>query len=113
MYAREIYVIYCSKCTLQFPLNCPLFVNVLCKFGQPKIRLVEKLETQEGWSMPFPDEDWTNGFYQEAQDFMEAAWHNREPISGGLLGFDTTAVMYAAYVSAEERGAEVEVPREG
>jgi predicted dehydrogenase len=50
------------------------------------------------------------GYPQEIQDFMEAIATGREPKSGMLVASDTIAVLYAAYVSAEQRGSEVEVP---
>jgi len=64
--------------------------------------LVEKLETKAGWSSPQPDEDWTSGYPQEIQDFMEAVALGREPLSGGPLARDVTAVIYGAYLSAAE-----------
>jgi Cys-tRNA synthase (O-phospho-L-seryl-tRNA:Cys-tRNA synthase) len=35
---------------------------------------------------------------------------DREPKSGRLVAADTVAALYAAYVSAERKGREVEVP---
>jgi len=64
--------------------------------------LVEKLETKAGWSSPQPDEDWTSGYPQEIQDFMEAVAFGREPLSGGPLARDVTAVIYGAYLAAAE-----------
>jgi predicted dehydrogenase len=64
--------------------------------------LVEKLETKAGWSTPQPDEDWTSGYPQEIQDFVEAVADKREPLSGGALARDVTAVIYGAYLSAAE-----------
>jgi predicted dehydrogenase len=64
--------------------------------------LVEKLETKAGWSSPQPDEDWTSGYPQEIQDFVEAVAFKREPLSGGALARDVTGVIYGAYLSAAE-----------
>lgn len=75
------------------------------------VYVTEKIGTKQGWSKPAPDEDWQHGYPQEFQDFMEAIAQGREPLAGGELARDTVAVLYAAYVSAERRGAEVEVPR--
>jgi hypothetical protein len=52
-----------------------------------------------------------NGYPQQFQDFVEAVRDDREPLSGALLARDTVAVMYAAYLSAARKGAEVRVPR--
>jgi len=64
--------------------------------------LVEKLETKAGWSNPQPDEDWTSGYPQEIQDFVECVALGREPLSGAALARDVTAVIYGAYLSAAE-----------
>lgn len=76
------------------------------------VYLVEKLGTKQGWSHPAPDEDWMSGYPQEMQDFMECVTLDREPKCGTALAQDTVAVMYSAYVSAERKGTEVEVPSE-
>ena len=74
------------------------------------VYVTEKLGTKQGWSSPAPDEDWQHGYPREFQDFMESIYFNREPLSGGALARDTIAVLYSAYLSAERRGAEVEIP---
>ena len=74
------------------------------------VDVVEKTGTKQGWSHPAPDEDWMNGYPQEFQDFMNAVYFERRPLCGSVLGRDCVAVMYAAYLSAERKGAEVEIP---
>lgn len=74
------------------------------------VYVVEKTGTKQGWSRPAPDEDWQHGYPQEFQDFIECIRDHREPLANGELGRDTVAVLYSAYVSAERRGAEVEIP---
>jgi predicted dehydrogenase len=64
--------------------------------------LSEKLETHAGWSFPSPDEDWMQGYPQEAQDFAESIVHGRPPRSDVTLGRDVMVVIYAAYVAASE-----------
>jgi predicted dehydrogenase len=66
------------------------------------VYLNEKLETHAGWSQPSPDEDWMQGYPQEVQDFAEAIAHDRPPRSDARLGRDVVAVIYGAYVAAEE-----------
>jgi len=98
-------------------MRCNINPTDACTLYNPKeeqledVYLVEKLGTKQGWSHPAPDEDWATGYPQEIQDFMEAIAHDRAPQSDGQLGADTVAVIYAAYVSDENKGAEVEVPR--
>ena len=64
--------------------------------------ITEKIETKAGWTFPSPDEDWMRGYPQEMQDFAEAIFHDRNPISDGLLGREVVRVTYAAYLSAEQ-----------
>jgi predicted dehydrogenase len=64
--------------------------------------IVEKIETKAGWTSPQPDEEWTTGYPQEVQDFVESVAFGREPLSGGRLARDVTAVIYGAYLSAAE-----------
>jgi predicted dehydrogenase len=75
------------------------------------IYVTEKISTKQGWSHPAPDEDWQHGYPQEFQDFLEAFRDNREPLANGILASDSIAVLYSAYLSAERRGAEVEIPQ--
>ena len=74
------------------------------------VYLVEKLGTHQGWSHPAPDEAWQHGYPQEFQDFVESFAQGREPASGLELARDTIATLYAGYLSAERKGAEVEIP---
>lgn len=62
----------------------------------------EKIHTKSGWTFPSPDEDWMRGYPQEMQDFVEAVYYDREPISDAQLGRQVVQVTYAAYLSAEK-----------
>jgi predicted dehydrogenase len=75
------------------------------------IYLIEKTSTQEGWAPAAPDEDFTTGHQAEMQEFISCAAKREEPQSGLDLALDTTAVIYAAYLSDEKKGEEVETPR--
>jgi len=66
----------------------------------------EKIQTKAGWTFPSPDEDWMRGYPQEMQDFVEAVYYDRQPVSDGELGRQVVQAMYAAYLSAEQ-GAEL------
>jgi len=74
------------------------------------IYLIEKASTKEGWSQAAPDENFTMGYQAEIQDFISAAAAGAAPQSDLELSLDTTAAIYAAYVSDERKGAAVEVP---
>jgi len=75
------------------------------------IYLIEKGSTKEGWSPCSTDEDFTMGYQAELQDFLSCAATGLEPQSGLDLALDTTAAIYAAYLSAERNGVETEIPR--
>jgi len=64
--------------------------------------LVEKLETRAGWSTPQPDEHWALGYPDQLRDFVGSISRSREPQSGITLALDTVAVVYGAYLSADE-----------
>jgi len=74
------------------------------------IYLVEKISSQEGWIPAASDENITLGYQNEFQDFISCAVNDLSPQSGLDLALDTTATIYAAYVSDENKGNEVEVP---
>lgn len=76
------------------------------------VYVVEKIGTKQGWSHPAPDEDWQHGYRREFQDFVESFAANRQPLSSGELASDAISVIYSAYVSAERRGAEVEIAQQ-
>ena len=63
----------------------------------------EKQETKAGLSFPSPDEEWMLGYPHEIQDFMEAIALDRPPLSGLELAKQVVEVVYAGYVSMEER----------
>ncbi len=74
------------------------------------VYVIEKIGTKQGWSNPSPDENWMFGYPQEIQDFMEAIATGRELKSGTLAASDVVSVLYAAYLSAERKGEEIEIP---
>ncbi len=73
------------------------------------IYVVEKIGTKQGWSKPAPDEHWMNGYVQEMAGFYSCLITGDPTIATSELGYDTVAVLYSAYLSAERKGQEVEV----
>jgi predicted dehydrogenase len=98
-----------TRCNLN-PINALETYNPKEEFLKD-VYVTEKLGTKQGWSHPAPDEDWQHGYPREFQDFMESIYQHREPLCGAGLARDTVAVLYSAYLSAERRGAEVEIPQ--
>ncbi len=75
------------------------------------IYLIEKCSTKEGWSTAAPDENFTMGYQAEMQDFLTCIAQGRSPESDLDLALDTTATIYAAYLSDQQQGVRVEVPQ--
>ena len=75
-----------------------------------EVYVMEKIETKQGWNNPSVDENWFNGYYQEIQDFVEAVYFDRPPLSDRNLGRECVRVMYGGYVSAERNGERFHLP---
>jgi predicted dehydrogenase len=76
--------------------------------------LHEKSETRAGWNSVEADGDWSRGYPQEMQDFVEAVAGRRQPLSGLRLARDVIDVIYSSYVSADEgRRVNLDLRREG
>ncbi len=75
------------------------------------IYLIEKTNTNEGWSKSATDENFTLGYQPELQDFLSCAATGNTPQSNVDVALDTTATIYAAYLSAEKKGVETTIPR--
>jgi len=97
-----------TKCNLS-PVNAMELYNPQ-EEQLADVYVMEKIGTKQGWSNPAPDESWMFGYPQEIQDFMEAIATGQEPKSGMLTASDIVGVLYAAYLSAERKGTEVEIP---
>ena len=66
------------------------------------VHITEKVDRKTGWQYVCLEEEWTRGYLQEIQDFVECAATGRQPLSDLALAFETTKVNYAGYWSAEE-----------
>src|SRR5690349_13161778 len=66
------------------------------------IYITEKVDRKTGWQFVCLEEEWTRGYRQEIQDFMECIATGRQPLSDLALAFETIKVNYAGYWAAEE-----------
>ena len=66
------------------------------------VYVTEKVDRKTGWQFVCLDEEWTRGYLQEIQDFMECAAFGRQPRADIALAYETTKLIYAGYRSAEE-----------
>lgn len=72
------------------------------------VYITEKVDRKTGWQFVAIDEEWTRGYVQEIQDFMECAATGRLPRAGFDVAAETMKLVYAGYWSAEE-GKRIEV----
>ena len=73
------------------------------------IYVVEKIGTKQGWACTSPDEDWFTGYPQETEAFYRTIAYGETLESDSLLAADSISTIYSAYVSAQRKGAAVEV----
>jgi len=66
------------------------------------VYITEKVDRKTGWQYVCLEEEWTRGYLQEIQDFMECAATGRQPLSGLALAYETIKVNYAGYWAAED-----------
>jgi predicted dehydrogenase len=66
------------------------------------VYITEKVDRKTGWQFVCLEEEWTRGYLQEIQDFMECVATGRQPLAGMNLAYETIKVNYAGYWSAEE-----------
>lgn len=66
------------------------------------VYITEKVDRKTGWQQVCLEEEWTRGYQQEIQDFMECAATGRQPVAGLDLAYEAIRIHYAAYQAAEE-----------
>ena len=66
------------------------------------VYITEKVDRKTGWQFVCLEEEWTRGYLQEIQDFMECVATGREPRADLALAYETIKVNYAGYWSAED-----------
>jgi predicted dehydrogenase len=66
------------------------------------VYITEKVDRKTGWQFVCLEEEWTRGYKQEIQDFMECVAVGRQPLAGLDLAYETTRMNYAGYWAAEE-----------
>ena len=66
------------------------------------VYITEKVDRKTGWQLICLEEEWTRGYLQEIQDFMECVATGRQPLAGLDLAYEAIRVHYAAYQAAEE-----------
>jgi predicted dehydrogenase len=66
------------------------------------VYITEKVDRKTGWQFVCLEEEWTRGYLQEIQDFMECVATGRQPLADLELAYDTMQAQYAGYWSADE-----------
>jgi predicted dehydrogenase len=66
------------------------------------VYITEKVDRKTGWQFVCLEEEWTRGYLQEIQDFMECVATGRQPLADLELAYESMKVQYAGYWSADE-----------
>ena len=66
------------------------------------VYITEKVDRKTGWQYVCLEEEWTRGYIQEMQDFMECVAYGRDPLADLDLAYETIKATYAAYWAAED-----------
>jgi predicted dehydrogenase len=66
------------------------------------VYITEKVDRKTGWQYICLEEEWTRGYLQEIQDFMECVAFGRPPLADLDLAYETIKMNYAGYWSADE-----------
>lgn len=97
--------LYCNDCAI----NCRLTMNNLMdtyfldEDNLKDVYISEMLPHKTGWNNPFLEDEIIRGYTDEMRDFIEAIYYDTEPKSSFQLAYNTTKIVYAAYMSAELR----------
>lgn len=96
--------IYCNDNALICNITPTDLLNTyfLDEEGLEDVTISEMLPAKLGWNKAFVSDEIIRGYMGELQDFAETIYYGREPSSGFGLAYQTTQVIYAAYLSAEE-----------
>lgn len=88
------------ECLMTPPNNMRSFF--MDEEGLEDVYISENLRCKTGWNNVFVAEETLRGYTAELQAFAEDAIAGRQPESGIEIAIETTKIMYAAYLSAEE-----------
>ena len=88
------------ECLMTPPNNMRSFF--MDEEGLDDVYISENLKCKTGWNSVFVAEETLRGYTAELQAFAEDAAYGRTPESGIDIALETTKIMYAAYLSAEE-----------
>ncbi len=96
--------VYANDATLRCRItpNDNMETYLLDEEGLSNVYIAEMLPNKLGWQKPFISEEIQRGYAGEMQDFMESIAFDRRPRSGYAIARETTKVLYAAYLAAEE-----------
>lgn len=96
--------VYCNDAALMCNITPTDILNTyfLDEEGLDDVQISEMLPQKTGWNKAFVSDEVIRGYVGELQDFAETIYHDLPPTSDFDLAYQTTKVMYAAYVSAEE-----------
>ncbi len=95
--------LYCNDAavTCRLTMNDMMDTYFLDEDRLEDVYISEMLPAKTGWNHPFLEDEIIRGYVDEMRDFMESVYYDRQPLSGFDLAYDTSRIIYAAYMSAE------------
>jgi predicted dehydrogenase len=102
--SRNYVELYCNDAVIHCNLTMSNLMSTyfLDEDRLDDVYISEMLPSKTGWNHPFIEDEILRGYTDEMRDFIGAVYHDREPLSGFDLAYDTTRIIYAAYLSAEQ-----------
>lgn len=96
--------IYCNDNAMTCNITPTDLLNTyfLDEEGMENVEISEMLPAKLGWNKVFVSDEIIRGYMGELQDFAETVYYDKTPSSDFDLAYQTTKVIYAAYLSAEE-----------
>jgi len=61
------------------------------------VHFTEKVDCNTGWQFVCLEEEWTRGYLQQIQDFMECVAIGRQPLADLELACGTIRIQYGGY----------------
>ncbi len=95
--------LYCNDAaiTCRLTMNDMMDTYFLDEDRLEDVYISEMLPSKTGWNHPFLEDEIVRGYVDEMRDFMEAIYYDRQPLSGFDIAYDTSRIIYAAYMSSE------------
>ncbi len=95
--------LYCNDAMLDCKITMSNLMTsyFLDEDGLDDVEISEMLPSKTGWNPIFLEDEIIRGYTDEMRDFIESVYFDRIPKSGFETAYETTKIIYAAYMSSE------------